>query len=88
MSASHAFEEIGYRIEDGDIGYAGNSHASFVTRPVERTSRATETGSAACRALVSFIATRFAKKVEGVRGQLGVSSAQYQAARRRIVAGQ
>lgn len=29
MSASAAFSDIGYRIDDGDIGYTGDSHLSF-----------------------------------------------------------
>lgn len=32
MSEYDAFEEIGYRIEDGDIGYTGNAHLSFAFR--------------------------------------------------------
>jgi hypothetical protein len=58
MTASTAFAEIGYRVEDGDIGYAGSSHASFVARSVPRVAhiRATPAGDAALariRALLS-----------------------------------
>ncbi|KVO49996.1 hypothetical protein WT66_13630 [Burkholderia stagnalis] len=49
MSRSAAVAEIGYCIEDGDIGYAGSSHASFVARRVPRVAhiRATAIGDAA-----------------------------------------
>lgn len=55
---SAAFAEIGYRVEDGDLGYAGTTHASFVARHVPRVAhiRATAAGDAALariRALLS-----------------------------------
>jgi len=48
MSTSAAFAEIGYRVEDGDIGYAGSSHLSYVARQVPRVAhiRATAAGDA------------------------------------------
>ncbi|MBR8254363.1 hypothetical protein [Burkholderia ambifaria] len=48
MSTSAAFAEIGYRVEDGDIGYAGTSHLSYVARRPPRVAhiRATPAGDA------------------------------------------
>ncbi|WP_157656996.1 hypothetical protein [Burkholderia ubonensis] len=61
MSSSAAFTEIGYRVEDGDIGYLGDTHLSFAERPAPSAAhiRTTPTGSAACAALVDLMHDRF-----------------------------
>jgi hypothetical protein len=70
MRASLAFSEIGYRIEDGDIGYTGNTHLSFAQRELPHAAhvRVTPTGSAAARDLVSRLRERFAGRPRYVRG--------------------
>ncbi|MBU9401617.1 hypothetical protein KTE13_17925 [Burkholderia multivorans] len=63
MSGSAAFEDLGYRVEDGDIGYVGASHASFVSKiPARIGGRATEVGSAICRELVGQLRARFQQR--------------------------
>lgn len=49
-------------IEDGDIGYSGEYHASFVYARLPRPVGATEAGSAAARVLVAFVRERCAKR--------------------------
>ncbi|RQS10097.1 hypothetical protein DIE07_14415 [Burkholderia sp. Bp9002] len=60
MTASAAFAEIGYCIEDGDIGYAGSSHASFVACRVPRVAhiRATAIGDAALERIYRVLRAR------------------------------
>ncbi|WP_321919781.1 hypothetical protein [Paraburkholderia tropica] len=59
MSASTAFADIGYRIEDGDIGYAGNTHLSFKPRgaPSVAHIRATARGDAELSRIKSILTT-------------------------------
>jgi len=49
MRTSSAHAEQRYHIEDGDVGYAGDTHASFVVRQTQRVAhiRATPIGAAA-----------------------------------------
>ncbi|KVO87166.1 hypothetical protein WL21_18770 [Burkholderia ubonensis] len=60
MNGSAAFAEIEYCIEDGDIGYAGTSHASFVARRVPCVAhiRATAIGDAALERIYRVLRTR------------------------------
>ncbi|KML60906.1 hypothetical protein VL15_07285 [Burkholderia cepacia] len=60
MTASAAFADIGYRVEDGDLGYAGSSHASFVARHVPRVAhiRATPIGDAALERIYRVLRDR------------------------------
>ncbi|KWH51819.1 hypothetical protein [Burkholderia cepacia] len=60
MTVSTAFAEIGYRVEDGDLGYAGSSHASFVARRPPRVAhiRATPTGDAALERIYRLLRDR------------------------------
>ncbi|QQK04563.1 hypothetical protein JFN94_24725 [Burkholderia anthina] len=60
MVGSTAFAEIGYRVEDGDLGYAGSSHASFVSRQPPRVAhiRATPTGDAALERIYRLLRDR------------------------------
>ncbi|UTV53226.1 hypothetical protein [Burkholderia arboris] len=80
MSGSAAFEDIGYCIEDGDTGYAGDTHQSFRAPRVARTGgRATEVGSAVCRQLVGQLRARFQQR--GERAEVrAVAPHAYQAA--------
>ncbi|MBA9942150.1 hypothetical protein D7207_01630 [Burkholderia cepacia] len=80
MNGSAAFEDIGYRIEDGDMGYAGDTHQSFRAPRVARPGgRATEVGSALCRELVGQLRARFQQR--GERAETGtVAPHAYQAA--------
>ncbi|CAN0621078.1 protein of unknown function [Burkholderia multivorans] len=60
MSGSAAFADLGYRIEDGDIGYDGKEHLSFRVRALPRIGgAATPTGSALCRELLDALRARF-----------------------------
>ncbi|MBN3734654.1 hypothetical protein [Burkholderia sp. Tr-20390] len=60
MTASAAFADIGYRVEDGDIGYAGSSHFSFVPRRVPSVAhiRATAIGDAALERIYRVLRAR------------------------------
>ncbi|VCG82535.1 Uncharacterised protein [Burkholderia pseudomallei] len=60
MTTSTAFAELGYRVEDGDIGYVGTSHASFVERRPPRVAhiRATPTGDAALERIYRLLRDR------------------------------
>lgn len=60
MSTSTPFAEIGYRVEDGDLGYAGSSHASFVSRRPPRVAhiRATPIGDAALERIYRVLRDR------------------------------
>lgn len=54
---SRAFADIGYRIEDGDIGYVGNTHGSFAARPAPRVAhiRATARGDEALASIKTIL---------------------------------
>lgn len=59
MRMSTAFGEIGYRVDDGDIGYAGNTHLSFKpqTAPSVAHIRATARGDAELSRIKSILTT-------------------------------
>ena len=80
VSGSAAFEDLGYHVEDGDIGYAGDTHKSFKPGRVPRTGgRGTEMGSAICRELVGQLRARFPQR--GQRETAGtIAPHAYQAA--------
>ncbi|NBI45423.1 hypothetical protein [Burkholderia sp. ISTR5] len=61
MSASTAFADLGYHVDDGDLGYAGASHGSFVPRQIPSVAdiRPTPAGDAASAALVQLLRGRF-----------------------------
>lgn len=92
MRTSAAFSEIGYRVEDGDIGYAGDTHLSFKPRAVPSAAhvRATERGDAALSTIKSILIS--AKATDGA-GQsttprrLNVTPDAYWAAISRVVRG-
>lgn len=60
MKASIAFDEIGYRVEDGDIGYAGDTHLSFAHRRVPSVAhiRVTPVGDAALERIYRVLRDR------------------------------
>ncbi|MCA8115686.1 hypothetical protein [Burkholderia cepacia] len=85
MSGSAAFEDIGYRIEDGDVGYAGDTHQSFRARSLPRPGgRATEVGSAICRQLVGQLRARFQQRADRAEAR-AVAPHAYQAAVARVI---
>lgn len=92
MSASTAFSEIGYRVDDGDIGYAGDTHLSFKPRTVPSVAhvRATARGDAELSRIKSMLTS--AKPSSGA-GQsttprrLNVTPDTYWAAISRLVRG-
>lgn len=57
MRTSTAFGEIGCRVDDGDIGYAGNTHLSFKpqTAPSVAHIRATARGDAELSRIKSIL---------------------------------
>lgn len=59
MRSSTAFGEIGYRVDDGDIGYAGSTHLSFKpqTAPSVAHIRATARGDAELTRIKSILTT-------------------------------
>ncbi|PYE27962.1 hypothetical protein C7410_101294 [Paraburkholderia silvatlantica] len=59
MRKSTAFGEIGYRVEDGDIGYAGDTHLSFKPQAAPSVAhiRATERGDAELSRIKSILTT-------------------------------
>lgn len=59
MRSSAAFGEIGYRVDDGDIGYAGNTHLSFKPQAAPSVAhiRATERGDAELSRIKSILTT-------------------------------
>ena len=80
MSGSAAFEDIGYCIDDGDTGYAGDTHQSFRPRAIPRIGgRATAMGSAVCRELVGQLRARFQQCAEREEAR-AVAPHAYQAA--------
>lgn len=89
---SHAFAEIGYRGEDGDIGYLGDTHLSFKPQPAPTVAhiRATERGDAALSRIKSILSS--AQPSDGA-GQstaprrLNVTPDAYWAAISRVVRG-
>ena len=89
MSTSTTFSDIGYRLEDGDIGYLGDSHISFTPRPVPRVAHInpTATGSAACAALVDLVHHRFPVAHESRAERKAVTPDRYWAAISRVARG-
>lgn len=79
MTASSAFSDLGYRLDDGDIGYLGESHISFTPRPAPRVSHInpTPTGSAACAALVDLVHHRFPAAHQSNPVHQNVTAGQY-----------
>ncbi|WP_186193355.1 hypothetical protein [Burkholderia gladioli] len=69
MAASTAFADIGYRVEDGDLGYLGASHSSFVSRrpPSVAHIRATPIGDAALERIYRVLRDRRANRRRGTR---------------------
>ncbi|WP_218001657.1 hypothetical protein [Paraburkholderia acidipaludis] len=59
MRTSTAFGEIGYRVEDGDIGYAGDTHLSFKAQAAPSVAhiRATARGDAELSRIKSILTT-------------------------------
>ncbi|RQS60389.1 hypothetical protein [Burkholderia sp. Bp8986] len=86
MATSTAFSDLGYRLDDGDIGYLGDSHISFTPRPTPRVSdiKPTSTGSAACAALVDLVHHRFPAAHESRSERNAVTPERYWAAISRI----
>lgn len=66
MRKATTFDEIAARIEDGDIGYAGDSHLSFKPQPAPSVAhiRATARGDAELSRIKSILTT--AKTAHGV----------------------
>ncbi|RQM46550.1 hypothetical protein EHZ19_18725 [Paraburkholderia bannensis] len=92
MRTSTAFGEIGYRVDDGDIGYAGNTHLSF--RPQAAPSvahiRATDRGDAELSRIKSILATAKAIQDAGQStspSRLDVAPDAYWAGISRVVRG-
>lgn len=73
-------------IEDGDIGYHGASHASFVPRVPASVAgnRATVRGELAARSLRAFLAQKFPAVHESRRERLAVTPDAYWSAISRI----
>ncbi|MDE1141163.1 MAG: hypothetical protein PW999_16140 [Paraburkholderia tropica] len=67
MRSSTAFGEIGYRVDDGDIGYAGSTHLSFKpqTAPSVAHIRATARGDAELTRIKSILTTTKATRSAG-----------------------
>ncbi|MDE1139779.1 hypothetical protein SB783_22175 [Paraburkholderia sp. SIMBA_009] len=67
MRSSTAFGEIGYRVDDGDIGYAGSTHLSFKpqTAPSVAHIRATARGDAELSRIKSILTTTKATRSAG-----------------------
>ncbi|MBB3001464.1 hypothetical protein FHX57_003821 [Paraburkholderia tropica] len=67
MRTSTAFGEIGYRVDDGDIGYAGSTHLSFKpqTAPSVAHIRATARGDAELTRIKSILTTTKATRSAG-----------------------
>lgn len=92
MSASTAFADIGYRIEDGDIGYAGNTHLSFKPQgaPSVAHIRATARGDAELSRIKSILTTVKAARGAGhstLPRRLDVAPDAYWAGISRVVRG-
>ncbi|WP_124551104.1 hypothetical protein [Burkholderia sp. Bp9015] len=89
MTASTAFSDLGYRLDDGDIGYLGDSHISFTARPTPSVAHInpTPTGSAACAALVDHLHHRFPAAHESRAERNAVTPDRYWAAICRIARG-
>lgn len=87
MTASAPFADIGYRVEDGDIGYAGETHASFRPSSVARIGGCpTPRGSAVCRELLGQLRARFPQRRDA-REIRAVQADAYQAAVGRVAGG-
>ncbi|MFP3794748.1 hypothetical protein [Paraburkholderia sp. SIMBA_027] len=67
MRTSTAFGEIGYRVDDGDIGYAGSTHLSFKPQAAPSVAhiRATERGDAELTRIKSILTTTKATRSAG-----------------------
>ncbi len=92
MRISAAFGEIGYRVDDGDIGYAGDSHLSFKpqTAPSVAHIRATARGDAELSRIKSILTTAKATHVaeqDKPQRRLNVTPDAYWAAISRTVRG-
>lgn len=76
MSASTSFADLGYRIEDGDIGYTGNTHLSFAFRALRSAAlespRPTPVGDAALATIKATLesakAARYVARQRKARG--------------------
>jgi hypothetical protein len=92
MRSSTAFGEIGYRVEDGDIGYAGDTHLSFKQQiaPSVAHIRATACGDAELSRIKSILTTTGAARRAGQSDaprHLNVTPDAYWAAVSRAVRG-
>lgn len=92
MRKSIAFGEIGYRVEDGDIGYAGDTHLSFKPQSAPSVAhiRATVQGDAELSRIKAILTT--AKVKHGAAQStatrsLNVTPDAYWAAISRVVRG-
>lgn len=81
-----AFSDLGYRLDDGDIGYLGDTHSSFTPKPTSRVShiKPTQTGSTACAELVDLLHHRFPAAHESLTERNAVTPERYWAAISRI----
>jgi hypothetical protein len=92
MRTSAAFSEIWSRVEDGDIGYAGDTHLSFKLQAAPSVAhiRATARGDAELSRIKSILTTTKAAREAGQsttpRG-LNVTPDAYWAAISRVVRG-
>jgi hypothetical protein len=76
--------------EDGDIGYHGTSHASFVAHMPASVAhiRATSTGSAAIAGIKAMLSARKNSRVSAEKGSsLSVDTGSFQQARERVLRG-
>jgi hypothetical protein len=76
-------------IEDGDIGYLGNTHASFVARVPASVAgiKATVRGELACRSLLAFLHGRFPAAHESRAERRATAPAEFIRARDRVLRG-
>ncbi|MBU9320387.1 hypothetical protein KTE24_06910 [Burkholderia gladioli] len=76
MAASTAFADIGYRVEDGDLGYLGASHSSFVSHrpPSVAHIRATPIGDAALERIYRVLNTSGRSRNAAGRNRPGQST--------------
>lgn len=92
MRHMNASAEIGYRVDDGDIGYVGDTHLSFTHKLVESVAsvRSTPAGDAALAGVYRILRARV-----GAHGaeqsttprRSGVTQEGYRAAIGRVVRG-
>jgi len=85
MRASAVYSDIGYRVEDGDLGYLGDTHASFVARPIPTAAhvRATRAGDAALASIRRILRERQGRTTAG-KARPAVDPADVVAFRRRF----